>query len=72
MWEELDRLCERAVDNYLVPSAAVAVGDGDGVYYKKAFGYSRVIMNEDKPDGVFHGPIPENAVSFGKSMRNHA
>ncbi|MBP5208496.1 MAG: beta-lactamase family protein [Clostridia bacterium] len=62
MWEELDRLCERAVDNYLVPSAAVAVGDGDGVYYKKAFGYSRVIMNEDKPDGVFHGPIPENAV----------
>jgi len=63
MWfDNIDKMCEEAVASYAVPSAVCAIGDKDGVYYKKAFGYSRVIMNEDKPDGVFAGPIPEDAI----------
>ena len=54
MWfDNIDKMCEEAVETLAVPSAVCAIGDRDGVYYKKAFGYSRVIMNEDKPDGVF-------------------
>ncbi len=62
MWERIDELCREATENYLVPSAVAAVGDKNGVYYKKAFGWSRVIMNEDEPDGVFKGPVPDNAI----------
>ena len=63
MWfDNIEKMCEDAVASYLVPSAVCAIGDSDGVYFKKAYGYSRVIMNEDKPDGVFSGPIPEDAV----------
>ena len=66
MWfDNIDAMCEKAVGNFDVPSAVVAVGDGNGVYFKKAYGYSRVIMNEDKPEGVFRGPIPDNAIKAG-------
>ncbi len=61
-FDNIDRMCEEAVNSLAVPSAVVAVGDKNGVYHKKAFGYSRVIMNEDKPEGVFAGPVPDNAV----------
>ncbi len=63
MWfDNIDKMCEEAVETLAVPSAVCAIGDREGVYYKKAFGYSRVIMNEDKPDGVFKGPIPDGAI----------
>ena len=61
-FDNIDKMCSEAVENFYVPSAVCAIGEKDGVYYKKAFGYSRVIMNEDRPDGVFAGPIPADAV----------
>lgn len=61
LFDNIDDLCREAIDRFYVPSAVCAIGDKDGVYYKKAFGYSRVIMNDDKPEGVFAGPIPDNA-----------
>ena len=61
-FDNIDQMCEKAIKELYVPSAVAAIGDADGVYYKKAFGYSRVIMNEDQPTGVFAGPIPEDAV----------
>ena len=63
MWfTNIDKMCAGAIEKFYVPSAVCAIGDKNGVYYKKAFGYSRVIMNEDKPDGVFAGPVPDNAI----------
>ncbi len=61
-FDNIDKMCREAIEKYYVPSAVCAIGDKNGVYYKKAFGYSRVIMNEDRPDGVFSGPIPDNAI----------
>ena len=61
-FDNIDRMCEEAIEKLYVPSAVAAIGDADGVYYKKAFGYSRVIMNEDQPSGVFSGPIPDDAI----------
>lgn len=63
MWfDNIDSMCREAVGDFAVPSAVVAVGDGNGVYFKRAYGYSRVIMNEDEPAGVFAGPIPADAL----------
>ena len=40
MWfDNIDAMCEKAVGNFDVPSAVVAVGDGNGVYFKKAYGW---------------------------------
>ena len=61
-FDNIDQMCEKAIKELWVPSAVAAIGDSEGVYYKKAFGYSRVIMNEDQPSGVFAGPIPDGAI----------
>ena len=63
MWfDNIDEMCAEAVRSLAVPSAVCAIGDKDGVYFKKAYGWSRVIMNEDKPEGVFSGPVPDDAI----------
>ena len=63
MWfDNIDKMCAEAVRSLAVPSAVCAIGDKDGVYFKKAYGWSRVIMNEDKPEGVFSGPVPDDAI----------
>lgn len=61
-FQNTDRLCREAVDTLAFPSLVIAAGDADGVYFKKAYGYSRVIMNEDRPEGVFSGKVPDTAI----------
>ena len=61
-FENTDRLCKEAVERLDFPSLVIALGDAKGVYFKKAYGHSRVIMNEDEPEGIFRGPVPHNAV----------
>ncbi len=51
----------KALGEKAFPSCVIAVGDRDGVYYKNAFGYERVILNDEAPNGVFDDEIPGNA-----------
>ncbi len=51
----------QGINERVSPSLAVAVGDRDRVYYKKVFGYERVILDDEAPTGVFDGEIPQNA-----------
>lgn len=51
----------QGLDEKMSPSLVVAIGDRDGVYYKKAFGFERVILDDTAPTGVFNGEIPKNA-----------
>ncbi len=56
-----EKRIEEALNDKAFPSCVIAVGDRDGVYYKKAFGYERVLSDSVIPEGVFDGEIPENA-----------
>lgn len=60
-FEKVEAHCREAVEKLYFPSAVIAIGDGQGVYYKKAFGYERVLLTDDKPDGIFKGTIPDGA-----------
>ncbi len=60
-FENTEKRIVEAFENKAFPSCVIAVGDCDGVYYKKAFGYERVVLTDDAPKGVFCGDIPENA-----------
>lgn len=54
-FSRIDKLTDEIIEAGGIPSAVIAVGDGSGVLYKKAFGYSRYY-----PDGVCpSGPYPE-------------
>ena len=63
--ELLDRMFDRAVEDRDFPSAVCVIGDADGVYYRKAFGYSRVFsilaLLDARPQS-----IPVDAVRAGQ------
>ena len=54
-------LIKRGVEENVFPGAAYAIGDRYGLYTKGVYGYSRVIMNDEAPTGVFDGTIPKDA-----------
>ncbi|MBR6534898.1 MAG: beta-lactamase family protein [Clostridia bacterium] len=60
-FEKTERLIQNGIDTCVFPGAAYAVGDKNGIYLNDFKGYSRTIMNEDEPNGVFCGKIPPNA-----------
>ncbi len=64
-FENTEKAVLAAFENRAFPSCIIAVGDADGVYYKKAFGYERVLPDDTEPDGVFCGDIPDDAPKAG-------
>ncbi len=60
-FENTERKIIEAIKSGVSPSIVVAVGDADGVYYKKAFGYERVLSDDEVPTVVFEGEIPDDA-----------
>ncbi len=60
-FKQTEKRIIEALDERAFPSCVIAVGDRNGVYYKKAFGYERVLLTDDAPEGVFEGEIPKNA-----------
>ena len=61
-FDRTEAILKQGIEELAFPSAVVAIGDRQGVYYKKAFGYARVIMEDTEPAGIFAGEIPPNAV----------
>ncbi len=61
-FEKTEQLIKDGVKNNVFPGAAYAVGDRNGIILKGVYGYRRVIMNENEPDGVFNGKIPKKAL----------
>lgn len=60
--ELLDRMFDRAVEDRDFPSAVCVIGDADGVYYRKAFGYSRVFSDSSPCFDARPQSIPVDAV----------
>ena len=58
----LDRLITEPVDAHRLPSVSVAVGNADGVLYRKAYGFARCFPDDapvlDWPPAEFTAPVP--------------
>ena len=58
----LDRLITEPVDAHRLPSVSVAVGNADGVLYRKSYGFARCFPDDapvlDWPPAKFTAPVP--------------